>query len=320
MRILIIGSHHAWRMEAAVARAARRAGHETLLVDDRRSKRLMGKSLTQRRVLLAARRFRPDFVFLSKCHALELDTVERVIRGLPNAMWYHDPQYHGDTARPDIAHITAVGRLADTFFITGFEDEWGAHGLNARFLPAAGAREIVPQPRDPGYAAEASFVGAGYDATRAEFLIALTERGVRVKVWGPRWEEWRDRLEWNGGTVEGKEFARVCSSADIVLGVNPARAAGATNYASDRIWMVILAGGFYLGPGTPGLDRMLLDGVHCAWYSGVESCAERARWFLAHEAERERIRTNGERFVREHHTYDARLPFLLAGERWENPL
>lgn len=47
MRILLVGSDNPWRMEAAVERAMRRAGHVTMLIDDRRTKRLIGWRLTQ---------------------------------------------------------------------------------------------------------------------------------------------------------------------------------------------------------------------------------------------------------------------------------
>jgi hypothetical protein len=306
-------------MEAAVQRALARAGHETRLFDDRRTKRRFGRALTQRLALRAARRFRPDFVVLSKCLALDLDTVHAIVRGVPNSMWYHDPQWHRDLDRPDIAHIAAVGRMAATFFVTGFVDEWRAHGLNARFLPPAGDRGIEPVPPRAAYASSLSFIGTGYDEERARFLLAVNEQ-LPVRVFGPGWEEWRRELRWNGGPVEGADFAAVCSSAKITLGVNPARAAGATTYASDRVWMVILGGAFYLGAGTPGIDRFLLDGVHCAWYRGLDHCIESARSYLAHDTERERIRAEGERFVRAHHTYDQRVANLLSGEEWVNPL
>ncbi|MDP9177999.1 MAG: hypothetical protein M3O61_10005, partial [Gemmatimonadota bacterium] len=88
MRILLIGSQNHWRMEAAVERAFKRAGHETLLIDDRRTKRLIGRRLTQTWATRHARKFSPDFVFLSKCLALDPDTVDEIIRDRPNAMWY----------------------------------------------------------------------------------------------------------------------------------------------------------------------------------------------------------------------------------------
>ena len=77
-------------MEVATQRALERAGHQTLLFDDRKSARFVGRALTQLRVLRAARRFRPDFIFLSKCLRLDLDTVQALIAGRPNALWYHD--------------------------------------------------------------------------------------------------------------------------------------------------------------------------------------------------------------------------------------
>ncbi|HEX2780056.1 MAG TPA: glycosyltransferase, partial [Gemmatimonadaceae bacterium] len=111
----------------------------------------------------------------------------------------------------------------------------------------------------------------------------------------------------------------VCSSACITLGINPARAAGATTYVSDRLWMVMLAGGFFLGARTPGLDRILRDGEHCAFYDDAGSCAALARYYLEHPAERERIRKAGERYVRANHTYDQRVPHLLSGQPYIPP-
>ncbi|HZK77424.1 MAG TPA: hypothetical protein VFC35_00850 [Gemmatimonadaceae bacterium] len=146
LRILLVGSDNPWRMEAAVERAMKRLGHTTLLIDDRRMKRKIGRTLTQRWAKWHAKRFQPDFVFLSKCLALDPETVLAIVNDTPNAMWYHDPQWYRDLDRPDIAHIATIGRLARTFFVTGFEAEWRAHGLNALFLPAAGDAGIRPVP------------------------------------------------------------------------------------------------------------------------------------------------------------------------------
>lgn len=312
MRILLIGHRNPWRMEAAVERALQRLGHETLLFDDRRTKRRLGRRATQFLARRAARRFRPDFIFLSKCPALELETVDTIIRGTPNVMWYHDPQWFRDTHRPDIAHIAAVGKMADTFFVTGFEEEWKALGLPARFLPAAGDRDIQPGAATARLASDVSFIGSGYDPERASFLIELNQH-VPVRVFGPGWDDWRTELNWNGGPVEGLEFSSVCASSSIVLGVNPKRAASATTYASDRMWMVILGGGFYLGARTPGIDRLLLGGVHCDWYSNIDECVELTYRYLADHRERERVRATGEAYVRANHTYDQRVTHLLSG-------
>jgi len=306
-------------MEAAVERALRRAGHTTLLFDDRRTKQLVGRRLTQHLALRAARNFAPDFVFLSKCLALDLDTVETILAGRRNAMWYHDPQWFRDLDRPDIAHIASVGGMAQTFFVTGFDEEWRALGLRARFLPAAADAGICPNPLVATRREGVAFIGSGYCDSRARFLVELS-RHLPVRVYGPGWKSWRAQLRWNGGTVEGDDFSSVCTRAAIVLGINPANATTATTYASDRVWMVMLGGGFYLGTRTPGMDRLLQEGVHCAWYEGLDECVDVARRYLAEPVERERVRTEGEAHVRAHHTYDQRVSYLLAGEAYPDQL
>ncbi|MDQ6716937.1 MAG: glycosyltransferase [Gemmatimonadota bacterium] len=319
MRVLIIGSDHQWRMERATERALNRAGHKTLLIDDRRAKRLLGWKLTQRWALFNAKRFRPDFVFLSKCLALDPETVRGIIAGKPNAMWYHDPQWFRDTVRPDIGHIVSIGKLSQTFFVSGFDAEWRALGLPAKYLPAAGDASIKPVPFETRYAADVTFIGTGYDPARSAILLEVAKTHD-VRVWGLGWEKWREPLKWTGKPVEGRQFATVCSSSKITLGINPAIAKGGSNYTSDRTWMVILAGAFYLGQGTPGMREMLHDGEHCAWYEDAADCVAQCDRYLAHERAREKIRAEGERFVRANHTYDSRIANLLSGEAWTNSL
>jgi hypothetical protein len=289
------------------------------LIDDRRMKRKIGRGLTQRWAKWHAKRFRPDFVFLSKCLALDPATVLSIIDGKPNAMWYHDPQWHRDLNRPDIAHIATIGRLARTFFVTGFESEWRAHGLNALFLPAAGDAGITPVPHESRFAAEVAFIGTGYDPDRAKLLVTVAKE-FNVRVWGPGWDEWKDQLGWTGKSVEGKDFSAVCSSSKIVLGINPARATGGSFYTSDRTWMVILGGGFYLAQRTPGVAAMLRDGEHCAFYDDAESCIEQCKRYLGDSTARNRIRVSGESFVRAHHTYDQRAVNILENRPFVNPL
>ena len=319
MRILLIGSDNPWRMEAAVERAMRRAGHTTLLLDDRRRKRLIGRKLTQPWARQHARRFRPDFVFLSKCLALDPETVASIIADVPNAMWYHDPQWHADLDRPDIHHIAEIGKLARTFFVTGFEEQWQANGLNALFLPAAGDSDIAPVPYDKAFDADVAFIGTGYDPERAKLLLDVATK-FNVRVWGPGWDAWGASLNWTGRSVEGRDFAAVCSSSAITLGINPARAAGGVAYTSDRTWMVILAGGFYLAEYTPGVAAMLREGQHCAFYRDTESCLAECERYLLMTDERQLLRRSGERFVRAHHTYDQRIANILENRAFVNPL
>ncbi len=320
MRVLIIGSANQWRMERGTERALRRAGHTTSLIDDRRAKRLIGRKLTQRWALARARRFKPDLVFLSKCLALDVETVAAIIDGKQNAMWFHDAQWHKSTYRPDIAHVIKIGKLAQTFFVSGFEREWAALGLRAKFLPSCADVAIRPMRVKKAFASDIAFIGTGYDPARANFLLKIANK-FDLKVWGRGWEAWRKPLNWSGRPVEGKEFAAVCSSAKIILGVNPARyTEDSGNTTSDRTWMTIIAGGFFLGQGTPELRQMLREGDHCAWYKDVDSCIAQIAYYLENGAQRERVRREGQVFVRQYHTFDQRIHNLLSGEEFRNPL
>lgn len=320
MRVLIIGSSNPWRMERGTERALRRAGHKTRILDDKRARRFLGASLSQRWVLAKARRFDADFVLLSKCHALTVDTVAQIIDGRDNAMWYHDAQWHRSTYRPDIAHIVKIGKLTRTFFVSGFEKEWAALGLPAKFLPSCADARIRPVPPSKQFSSDVAFIGTGYDPSRANFLMKVASK-FDLRVWGNGWDEWRQPLKWSGRPIEGKEFAAVCSSTKIVLGVNPARyTADSGNTTSDRTWMTILAGGFFLGHGTPELKKMLREGDHCGWYADVDSCLAQIAYYLQKPEQRERIRREGQAFVREHHTFDQRIHNLLSGEAFVNPL
>jgi len=307
-------------MERGTERALRRAGHVTKLIDDRRSKRLIGHRLTQRLALARANRFKADFVLLSKCQALTVETVAEIIDGKNNAMWYHDAQWFKNTYRPDVAHVIKIGKLTQTFFVSGFEKEWAALGLPAKFLPSCADIAIRPVTPKKTFGSDVAFIGTGYDPSRANFLLKIAKK-YDLKVWGRGWEEWRKPLNWTGRSVTGKDFAAVCSSSKILLGVNPARYAGDSgNTTSDRTWMVILAGGFFLGHGTPELKHMLRDGDHCAWYKDIDSCVSQCAHYLENSAGRERIRREGEVFVRQYHTFDQRIKNLLSGEPFVNPL
>ena len=83
----------------------------------------------------------------------------------------------------------------------------------------------------------------------------------------------------------------------------------------------MLAGGLYVGPWAPGIERLAVDGEHCLWYRQAEDCIERLRALLDAPVEvRRRIRRAGEAFVRRHHTYDGRVRNLIEGVPWTNPL
>lgn len=319
MRVLVTGNSKYWKVGAGIVRALRRAGHETFMLDDRKVRRLVGWTLTQHWAMRAARRFNPDFVILDKCTALEHETVYAIIRDRPNAMWYHDPPWVDSTHLPDIARVVSIMHMAQDLYVTGYTEQWRQHRPEARFLPAAGEMELEPVAPDPRFASDVAFIGTGYAADRAEFLVEVA-RHARLRTWGQGWDRWKDEVGATGVRVEREEFARVCSSSAICLGINPAHARHATDWVSNRLWLTILGGGFYLGAWGAGLAQLLHDGVHCAYYRDRDECVRLVAEYLRHPELRDRIRRDGEAFVRRHHTFDERIKNLLGGYAFSNPL
>lgn len=319
MRVLVTGNSKYWKVGASIVRALKRAGHETFMLDDRKVRRMVGWTLTQHWAERAARRFNPDFVILDKCTALEHETVYAIIRDRPNAMWYHDPPWVDSTHLPDIARVVSIMHMAQDVYVTGYADQWRRHREGARFLPAAGEMELVPVAPDPRFASDVAFIGTGYAADRAEFLMEVA-RHAKLRTWGQGWDRWKDEVGATGVRVEREEFARVCSSSAICLGINPAHAQHATDWVSNRLWLTILGGGFYLGAWGTGLAQLLHDGVHCAFYRDRDDCVRQVGEYLRHPELRDRIRRDGEAFVRRHHTFDERIRNLLGGYAFTNPL
>ena len=321
MRVLIIGSDNEWRMERGTQRALSRAGHTTKLIDDRRAKRLIGSKLAQRWSLSQARRFKPDFVV-----SLEVSRAQR-----RNGCGHHRRQAERDV----VPRCAVVQEHLPARHCPRHQDRQAQHrhssspdssasGRRSASPPSsflrAPMRTSAPSRRQKAFRVRRRVHRHRLRSARANFLLKVAKK-YDLKVWGRGWEEWRKPLNWSGRPVEGKEFAAVCSSSKIVLGVNPARyAADSGNTTSDRTWMVILAGGFFLGHGTPELKRMLREGDHCAWYKDIDSCLAQCAYYLENGAQRERIRREGQVFVRENHTFDQRIHNLLSGEEFHNPL
>ena len=203
LRVLLIGSHHTERIERGVERALQRAGHRTLLIDDRRLRRNIGLALTQRWILAAARRFKPDYVFFSKSLGLTLETAAELARGRPSGLWYQDPQWYGDAHLPDIAHTIAVGRLSRHVFRDGLRARMAGDGTQRQAAPLGRRRRHSSRwPPRRHFASDVAFIGtgpgvshggAGFAPERAEFLASVASQ----LGWSPAgrvWGEWLGEL------------------------------------------------------------------------------------------------------------------------------
>lgn len=79
-----------------------------------------------------------------------------------------------------------------------------------------------------------------------------------------------------------------------------------------RLFEVLCAGAFLLTNELPTLPELFTDGVHLATYNSYDDAVEKARYYLAHDTEREKIAAAGQALVRKNHTYEHRVRKILS--------
>lgn len=68
---------------------------------------------------------------------------------------------------------------------------------------------------------------------------------------------------------------------------------------------------FLLTDRVQSIEDLFVDGKHCAMYSSLDEAVDKARYYLAHDNEREAICEAGYAEVMKHHTIDNRLDKML---------
>ena len=320
MRVLIIGRRkHLISAEAGLYRALKRLGHKAWLIDDRKLRQRVGARAGSRWIHLRANLIRPDRILVFKPHDITLEVMDALTQQYPTNMWYRD--------FPVDPELVRRAKHIETVFLTagGQAPEWEAQGVRrALWLPDGADPDLhKPAAFDPNFACDVAFIGRGIwpgrDYSRAEFLVRLAKR-FHVRVWGQDWERWARELNWSG-TAYNEDVAKVCASAKIVIDIKPAvwsEEKGA--YLSNRLVRQLACGGFSLSRGSELERNTFREGEHCAWYTTEEEAVDKIAYYVEHDVERRRIAAAAVELVHDHHLLAHRVPNLLTGEPYRNPL
>jgi spore maturation protein CgeB len=79
-----------------------------------------------------------------------------------------------------------------------------------------------------------------------------------------------------------------------------------------RVWDIMGAGGFVLTNYQPEIPDFFENGKDLVFFDSFDDCVRKAEYYLAHEDERKCIAENGFKKVLAHHSYDARIEFILS--------
>ncbi len=176
--------------------------------------------------------------------------------------------------------------------------------MEVKGFPEKILKNFVESPLE--YQCGVAFIGVG-KAGRENLLRKVMKTSFNLKVWGKGWP--KDFLAQRGW-VEPEEFAKVCSGAKIIFGLNDNNTV--PDYFSNRTFLTLACRGFHITSYTPRLERWFTDKKHLVWYNTRKKypwsnryaeCVNLIRYYLAKSEKREKIARTGQEWVYSHYTW-----------------
>lgn len=343
MKILYIGTANPDGTCLARMRGLESLGHDVHLVDTdphiaRRIKPLRvlhhrllvgpGIRSLNREVVARVREVRPDVVWVDKGVFVRRETLERARRAWPVVIVHHNTddilnRRHGFRhylAALDAydAHFTSnVHNLEEMRRLTsryvGFNElgydglRFGAHERLGDVGPGNGSGSGSGEVGDPVF-----FVGH-WEPPTEELIAALVEAGVPVRARGPGWSAARGRRRLADHVedthVGGEAYVRVLTRGQIGLGIV---STWNRNHTAARVFEIPACGTMLLAVRNEVLSALYEEGREAEFFSTPEELVEKARYYLEHPEERDRIAAAGrERCLRNRCSWRDRVEQVL---------
>lgn len=140
----------------------------------------------------------------------------------------------------------------------------------------------------------AAIIGSPYPQ-RVDYVKTLKKAGANV--------------EFIQG-VYREDFVKAINSLKIHLNLN-IYGPGGDGLLVARVWETIGCGTFLLTQRKDFIEDFFVDGVHLALFETPQECAEKIKYYLSHDEEREEIARAGYSHGLRHHTYKVRAQTIL---------
>lgn len=102
-----------------------------------------------------------------------------------------------------------------------------------------------------------------------------------------------------------EDAAEIFNSSKIVLNISIA------DDVNMRVFEALCSGSFLLTNELPTLSILLKDGIHLATFKDFDEAVDKARYYIEHEQERQKIALTGHEEVLRNHTYEKRLKDVM---------
>lgn len=160
-------------------------------------------------------------------------------------------------------------------------------------------RDILLTDQDyKEYCSEVTFIGS-YERSRAEILVQIANKGVKVNIWGwGRKEEAfvHDNLNYKNRHLYGYEFTKVIKLSKINLCFLRKEN---RDRETTRSVEIPACGGFMLAERTLEHTELFYEDVHSAYFEGADELFDKIGYYLENEDKRIEISRSGFQRTRE---------------------
>jgi SAM-dependent methyltransferase len=175
-----------------------------------------------------------------------------------------------------------------------------------------------------GYKHDVLFIGGG-DRIGSPDIYAHKEWNYRNELITWLYDTYADKFTKFGNpqpTIRNAELNQLYADSKVVVGDSVCVGFNHTYYWSDRVYETIGRGGFLIHPYIKGLEEEFTDGKTIVFYEygNFDQLKEKIDYYLEHDAEREKIRKAGQKFVKENCTYTHRLIQMLKTIVWNKSI
>ncbi|MDB5036849.1 MAG: putative glycosyltransferase [Bacteriovoracaceae bacterium] len=188
------------------------------------------------------------------------------------------------------------------------------------------ANPNVYKPYDVKRDTEVSFVGQCY-GNRPDYIQYLWSQEIDLRVAGANWQnsklpevkflqrqlyqQNKKPSDYLGGVINDLQMIQMFSRSKINLGFS---VCGWTHLEKNRILQIRLrdfevpmSGGFYMVEWMKDLEEFFKIGEEIICYEGPKDLAEKIKYYLSHDSEREKIREAGFKRAQRDHTWQKRF-------------
>jgi spore maturation protein CgeB len=354
MKILFIGEIGLGQTSLMRMRAFERLGHQvrgvhtiepwkkTWWLKRQIQRRLERGSIVDeinRRVLDAARAFRPNLVWAEKQEFLRVETIDMLRKiGTRSVHFTPDPYFALKWKRTRLMDA-ALKEFDALVYCKSYEREYyKAVGKPLVYMPL-GFCDEVHRPLSPDnlrWTCAVGFLG-GWEPRRERLLHAIAASGVEVKIWGGNWDflsdgRWtprryiilqqlagadrfrirRDDLlarSFQGGEIYADDYARALTGSKIGLGL---LRTVCPDQHTTRTFAIPACGSLLLADRTEEHQEFFEEGREAEFFASTEELLDKVKFYCSNGSSRERIAEAGyKRCIRDKYAYVHRVSAAL---------